>query len=80
MRDRLEPGPALSPDDRDALAVLLAVHGLGPLTLERLVTRIGSPAQVLELARSSGGAAAIRAATRSPDGEWSTLPRAVAEG
>ncbi|HSL97260.1 MAG TPA: DNA-processing protein DprA, partial [Candidatus Deferrimicrobiaceae bacterium] len=47
---------------------------------ERLVTRIGSPAQVLELARSSGGAAAIRAATRSPDGEWSTLPRAVAEG
>jgi len=78
--ERVEPAPRLASDDRDALAVLLAVHGLGPLTLERIVARIGSPAQVLELARSSGGAAEIRAAARSPDGEWATLPRSVADG
>ena len=36
--------------DRDALAVLLSVHGLGPLTLGRLVRRLGSPGSVLERA------------------------------
>jgi DNA processing protein len=78
--ERTEAPRQLSAEDRDALAVLLAVHGLGPLTLERLVSQIGSPTRVLEVARSNGGAATIRAAVRSADGEWPALPRPVAEG
>ena len=42
---------ALSEPDRQALAVLLAVDGLGPMTLGRLVEVAGSPSGVLELAR-----------------------------
>jgi DNA processing protein len=79
--ERLEPARStLSADDHDGLAVLLAVHGLGPLTLERLVFQIGSPTGVLELARSHDGATALRAAARTPDGAWPTLPKPVAEG
>jgi DNA processing protein len=76
------PGAArpLSGDDRDALAVLLAVHGLGPLTLQRLVTQIGSPSGVLDVARSGGGAAAIRDAAGTRDDGWPALPKPVAEG
>lgn len=80
MGDRPDSARPLSNGDRDALAVLLAVHGLGPLTLERLVTRIGSPKRVLEVARSSRGAAVIRDAVRAPNGEWATLPKPVADG
>lgn len=81
MGERLEPARStLSAHDHDGLAVLLAVHGLGPLTLERLVAQIGSPTRVLELARSHDGATALRAAARSPDGGWPTLPKPVAEG
>ena len=36
--------------DRDGIAVLLSVHGLGPLTLGRLVASLGSPAAILDTA------------------------------
>jgi len=64
--------------DREALAVLLSVDGVGPLTLGRLVDRLGSPAAILEAAAGTGGAIAILDGSRATDGEWRTMPRAVA--
>jgi DNA processing protein len=64
--------------DREALAVLLSVDGLGPLTLGRLVDRLGSPAAILDAAGGTGGASAILAGSRSAEGEWRTMPRPVA--
>lgn len=69
----------LGAEDRDALAVLLAVDRVGPLTLGRLVAKAGSPSRVLELAGSRNGAAAIREAAMAPDGEWAAIPPAVAD-
>ena len=73
VRSRPAPGrgaagrPAISTADREALAVLLSVHGMGPLTLARLVDGLGSPAAILErrratrtLRRSSSPRASIR--------------------
>jgi DNA processing protein len=64
--------------DREALAVLLSVEGLGPLTLGRLVDRLGSPAAILEAAGEAHGAEALLASSRAIDGEWRTMPRTVA--
>lgn len=73
-------GPrSISEADRDALAVLLSVTGLGPLTLGRLVDRLGSPAAILETAAATGGAGAILESSRAADGEWRTMPRDVAQ-
>ena len=75
------PRPAaagLSAVRRDAIAVLLSVDGLGPITLGRLVSRLGSPEAVLSVARRAGGEAALVDAGRAPDGEWRPLPTAVA--
>jgi len=68
----------ISEADRDALAVLLSVHGLGPLTLGRLVDSLGSPAAILETAVGTGGAGAILESSKAADGEWRTMPRDVA--
>ncbi len=66
--------------DRDAIAVLLSVHGLGPLTLGRLVDSLGSPAAVLDAGASGArAAAALVAASRSEDGESRSMPLSVAE-
>jgi DNA processing protein len=64
--------------DRDALAVLLSVNGMGPLTLARLVERLGSPAAILEAAAGTDGARALLESSRAADGEWRTMPKAVA--
>ena len=64
--------------DRDALAVLLSVDGLGPLTLGRLVDRLGSPAAILEVAAGADGTGTLLASSRSADGEWRMMSRAVA--
>ena len=70
----------MSQADRDALAVLLSVHGLGPLTLGRLVESLGSPASVLAAgAARSGATAALVAASRSDDGEARAMPSTVAD-
>ena len=68
----------LSDADRDALAVLLSVNGLGPLTLGRLVDSLGSPAAILEAAAGTGGAGAILESSRAADGAWRMMPRDVA--
>lgn len=54
--------------DREALAILLSVSGLGPLTLGRLVDVIGSPSAILELTRRPGATAQLIAASRALDG------------
>ena len=69
----------MSESDREALAVLLSVDGMGPLTLGRLVDRLGSPAAILEAAAGAGGASAILQSSRAADGEWRTMPRTVAD-
>ena len=69
---------ALGDDDRDALAVLLSVDGLGPLTLGRLVDRVGSPAGILEVAAGTGGTGTLVESSRSADGDWRSMPVKVA--
>jgi len=61
-----EPAPLVG--ERAALAVLVSVEGLGPVTLGRLVGVAGGARAVLELARSSGGVRALRALGAGP--EW----------
>ena len=53
--------------DRDALAVLLSVHGLGPLTLGRLVRRLGSPGSVLERAGDNDAVQILVGASQSTE-------------
>lgn len=66
--------------NREAIAVLLSVNGLGPLTLGRLVDRLGSPAAILETAAVPGeGAALLVEASRSQHGEWHAMPTSVAD-
>jgi DNA processing protein len=64
--------------DREALAVLLSVQGLGPLTLARLVGRLGTPSGVLALAASPSAAAQLIEASRSDAGAWHAMPSNVA--
>ena len=82
VADTSPPAPSgtLSRADRDAIAVLLSVSGLGPLTLGRLVERLGSPAAVLAAA-SSGSSSAMHLveASRSQTGEWARMPLVVAD-
>lgn len=59
---------AATAGDREALAILLSVSGLGPLTLARLVEVIGSPSAILELTRRPGAAAQLVSASRALDG------------
>ena len=73
------PIAPLREQDREALAVLLSVNGLGPLTLGRLVDRLGPPAAILETAAGVGGAAALVEGSRAADGEWRAMPIALAD-
>lgn len=70
--------PAISTADREALAVLLSVHGMGPLTLARLVEGLGSPAAILEVTGQPNAEAELVAASVDPDGTSRAMPRAVA--
>ena len=65
--------------DRDALAVLLSVHGLGPLTLGRLVDGLGSPAAILEVAARPDGVRTLVAASRAAAGEWRVMASTVGD-
>lgn len=51
--------------DRDALAVLASVDGVGPATLERLLDSIGRASEVLRIAAGPGGSAALAGAVRA---------------
>lgn len=70
--------PRVPPRDREALAVLLSVTGLGPLTLGRLVEVAGSPSAVLALARGPGAVARLVEASRAADGLAHAMPKDVA--
>ncbi|HYK95865.1 MAG TPA: DNA-processing protein DprA [Candidatus Dormibacteraeota bacterium] len=65
--------------DRDALAVLLSVQGLGPLTLARLVGRLGTPSAILALAGAANAADRLVDASRSDAGSWHAMPSNVAD-
>jgi len=69
----------LGREDRDALAVLVSVQGLGPMTLDRLLERVGSPAEALSIAGAAGGADALIEATLDAESTWRSMPRAVAD-
>jgi DNA processing protein len=76
-----EGAPAMAPPgaaDREALAVLLAVDGLGPLTLGRLVDAAGSATAVLDLARRPDGVRALSDASRSTTDGGRAMPEIVA--
>lgn len=66
--------------ERDALVVLTASDGIGPLTLDRLVEAFGSATEVLHVARGRRGVSDLRAAVRDPESGHSrlTTPAATA--
>ena len=73
------PAASIRPEDREALAVLLSVHGMGPLTLARLVERLGSPAAILELAAEPRATPGLVDASRDPEGPGRAMPATVAD-
>jgi DNA processing protein len=66
------PAPASGFSEREALAVLTSVDGLGPATLAGLLTRFGTAIGLLETASSPGAIHAI-----ADHGEGLRSPRAV---
>jgi DNA processing protein len=73
-----EAGGGISVADRQALAVLLSVHGLGPMTLGRLVGRLGSPASIIGRTGDRDAVEVLVEASRSPDDGWRPMPTDVA--
>ncbi|HEV2005615.1 MAG TPA: DNA-processing protein DprA [Candidatus Limnocylindrales bacterium] len=69
----------LGSEDRDALAVLVSVQGLGPITLDRLLGMIGSPAAVLATANGPNGVRTLVAAGAVPEAPARSMAEAVAE-
>jgi len=65
-------------EERDALAVIAAADGLGPVTLERLLAAFGGPNQVLEAARGPSGVDRLRAASRDVSGPGNAMSEAAA--
>ena len=66
--------------ERDAWVVLAGVHGVGPVSFERLVGSFGSVATVLTEARARGAVRRLVAASFGPDGESATLTTEAARG
>jgi DNA processing protein len=64
--------------DRGALAVLVSVQGLGPITLDRLLSRLGSPSNVLAVALEARGSDALVVASWDPESNRRSLPASVA--
>lgn len=69
----------LGAEDRDALAVLVSVQGLGPITLDRLLARIGSPAAILSVANGPNGVRSLVSAGEILEAPWRSMADAVAE-
>jgi DNA processing protein len=69
----------LGSEDRDALAVLVSVQGLGPMTLDRLLGRIGSPAAILAVANGPNGTGGLLSAGAIPEAPWRSMAEPVAE-
>ncbi len=63
-----EPEPAVGPEERAAMAVLVSVQHLGPMTLARLLARFGTAAATLDAASRPDGPPALVAASAGVDG------------
>ena len=78
--------PAKAPPDnddpavteREALIVLSTVDGLGPATLARLITGLGSARRVVAVATQSRAVATLVAASADPDGTRHAMSESVA--
>jgi len=64
---------------REAMAVLAAIDGIGPVTMERLLATFGGPREVLAAANGRTGVADLRAASRDPDDRWPRMTEAAAQ-
>jgi DNA processing protein len=66
--------------ERDSLAVLVAVEGVGPIALARMLARLGSATRILEVAlRGAGAVPALIAASAPEPGDGRSMPAGVAE-
>jgi DNA processing protein len=73
------PAPgAASSSERDALIVLACVEGIGPVTLARLIDRLGSAREVLATAAGRHGSARLVEASRD-GGDWAAMDGPAAE-
>jgi magnesium chelatase family protein len=72
------PAVAVSAAERAALAVLVSVQHLGPITLSRLIASFGTAVATLDAAGRRDGPAALRAASTGPDGAARPIPAALA--
>lgn len=61
-------GATITERERDALAVLVSIPGLGPATLARLIGAVGSAAAVLDVGRRPGGTRRLQAAAPAVGG------------
>lgn len=77
---RADVPAGMSQGDREALTVLLSVHGMGPLTLGRLVQRLGSPAAILDLTGARDAERDLVEASRDREGPGRAMAATVAEG
>lgn len=66
-------------EEREALAILVSVSGMGPMTLERLMASCGSAAAVLRLASGPSGAARLVEASAAADPAARPMTLALAE-
>lgn len=65
--------------DRDALAVIASVDGVGPIILERLLGALGGANEILDVARGRTGVDDLRAASRDPDRPEIVMTSSAAE-
>ncbi len=79
--DATDAAPATIDDvERDAWVVLAGVHGVGPVSFERLVGTFGSVATAFTVARTRGAVPRLVAASCGPGGESPTLTTEAARG
>lgn len=74
------PDDRVAAANRDALAVLASVDGVGPARLESLLSAIGSPADVLRVAAGRNGAGSLGAAMRDAGPDHFRVTRATIDG
>ncbi len=73
-------GARIDGTERDAWVVLAGVHGVGPVSFERLVGAFGSVDEVFRDARTRGAVPRLVAASCGPDGGSPTLTAEAARG
>ncbi|HJW23038.1 MAG TPA: DNA-processing protein DprA [Candidatus Limnocylindrales bacterium] len=73
-----EQADPIGPDERAAMAVLVSVQHLGPITLARLLAHFGTAVATLDAASRHDGPAELRAASAGADGSARPMPTEVA--